>query len=180
MKKLESLFNMPSSDESEPDITAEEAIEHVREQKELLEAATTAVSKIDVALPTVRDLEASDAEMDDLAKLAQDTFNDLISLSMNVEPRYSGPIIQSASTLLGHAVTAKQAKINKKLHMVELQLKKARQDLMERAQTFKETSQAAKTSTGEEDEVEGEGVVIDRSSLLRQILEQAGNTKTDK
>ena len=99
---------------------------------------------------------------------------------MNVEPRYSGPIIQSASTLLGHAVTAKQAKINKKLHMVELQLKKARQDLMERAQTFKETSQAAKTSTGEEDEVEGEGVVIDRSSLLRQILEQAGNTKTDK
>jgi predicted CoA-binding protein len=89
--------------------------------------------------------------------LATNTFKDLMELSFNVEPRFSGPIIQSASSILGHAVTAKMAKIDKKLKMVDLQLKKARLD-----KTTKEPTEGK--------EVNGEGILLDRNTLLKEIL----------
>jgi hypothetical protein len=133
---------------------------------DLIAEIDSAICKIDEALPMVRDLDAADKELDDLADLSRTTFEDLISLSMNVEPRYSGPIIQSAATLLGHAITAKQTKIDKKLKMIDLQLKKAGLDQKERA---------LKAKTNPIDEAEdGQGVVLDRNALLKQIL---GKTK---
>ena len=42
--------------------------------------------------PSVRDLESSDKEMDDIAQLAQDTFKDPMDPGMNVEARFSGEI----------------------------------------------------------------------------------------
>lgn len=120
-----------------------------------------AIDKIDIALPTVRDLDASDKEMDDLAALATNTFKDLMDLSFNVEPRFSGPIIQSASSILGHAVTAKMAKMDKKLKMIDLQLKKARLDKM------------TKETNSDDNVVNGKGVVLDRNTLLKEILANA-------
>ncbi|HET8688771.1 MAG TPA: hypothetical protein VFM18_19310 [Methanosarcina sp.] len=79
---------------------------------------------------------------------------------MNVEPRFSGVILQTASQLLGHAITAKTAKMDKKLRMVQLQLQKARLDHQIKKDTAKE----------EETPIEGEGIVIDRNELLKQIL----------
>jgi predicted CoA-binding protein len=121
-KILEDLLNLPSMAEIKE-------VEHIPELPDetitTLEEIDNAIDKIDVALPTVRDLDASDKEMDELAALATNTFKDLMELSFNVEPRFSGPIIQSASSILGHAVTAKMAKIDKKLKMVDLQLKKS-------------------------------------------------------
>ena len=108
----------------------------------------------------MRDLEAADQEMDDLAELAQDNFNDLMDLGMNVEARYAGTIFQTAGVLLGHAITAKQAKLDKKLRMVDLQLKKLRVDQM-----------AKKEGTADAP-IEGQGVVLDRNTLLREILGQ--------
>lgn len=166
-KRLEELFNMsPSDAESAPE-TQEEAMKEAEEQQAMLRTADDAIDKIDTALPTVKDLEASDKEMDELALLAKDTFEDLINLSMNVEPRYSGPIIQSASTLLGHAITAKVAKMDKKLKMVDLQLKKANLDLKMKTATMAPKS--------DDEPTEGEGMVVDRTELLRQIL--AGSKK---
>ena len=147
----------------------EAAKANIEESKTTLALADEAIDKIDLALPTVRDLDASDAEMDELADLAKNTFTDLIDLSMNVEPRFSGPIIQSASTLLGHAITAKMAKMDKKLKMVDLQLKKARLD------------QQAANQNPADAAVEGKGMVIDRSELLKAILAQNTNqTKSAK
>jgi galactitol-specific phosphotransferase system IIB component len=83
---------------------------------------------------------------------------------MNIEPRFSGPIIQSASTLLGHAITAKVAKMDKKLKMIDLQLKKAKLD-----QNVTDPADKA---------VEGKGMIIDRSELLNSIIAQS--QKTDK
>lgn len=117
------------------------------------------MDKIKEALPTVRDLDASDKEMDDLAELAQSTFTDLIDLSMNVEPRFSGPILQSASTLLGHAITAKMAKMDKKLQMVKLQL-----------ETAKLEHKISQIVPVESPPIEGEGTVLNRNDLLTQIL----------
>jgi hypothetical protein len=45
----------------------------------------------------------------------------------NVDSRYA-EIFAVAGTMLGHALTAKTAKLNKKLKMVDLQLKKMKMD----------------------------------------------------
>lgn len=124
-----------------------------------------AIDKIDAALPGVKDIETTDSELDHISDLAEKTFKDLVDLSMNVDPRFSGQILQSAGTLLGHALTAKQAKIDKKLRMVDLQIKKLRLDRMN-------ANSAPETPVP----VEGEGMVLDRNTLLREIL----NNQTKK
>jgi hypothetical protein len=155
-KKLEELFNLPDPQEELPAEVVEQRVEQLREIDD-------AIDKIDAALPTVKDLDVADTEMDSLAKLAEDKFNDLMDLGMNVEARYAGTIFQTAGVLLGHAITAKQAKLDKKLRMVDLQLKKMRLD-------------QTKPKTGEEDTpVDGKGVVLDRNDLLAQILGQNKN-----
>ena len=151
-KKLEQLFDLPDAQQGDP-------AETISEHKETILAINDAIDKIDAALPTVRDLETADTEMDELAKLAQDKFEDLMDLGMNVEPRYSGVIFQTAGMLLGHAITAKQAKLDKKLRMVDLQLKKARLDQV-----------AKKDAPPEEAAIQGQGMIIDRNELLRSIL----------
>jgi hypothetical protein len=158
-KKLESLFNLPPADEVEAEIPTAESIEAHRTE---IAAIDEAIDKIDAALPTVRDLETADSEMDSLAELAQTKFEELMDLGMQVEARYSGTIFQTAGVLLGHAITAKQAKLDKKLRMVDLQLKKMRLD-----QT------ASKKEPEEDAPVDGKGIVLDRNSLIAQIMSQS-------
>ena len=162
-RKLEELFDMASSDNDETIDTYSKLT--LDETKTALIELDNAIDKIDVALPTIKDLDASDNEMDALASLAQEKFQDLMDLGMNVEPRFSGVILQTASQLLGHSITAKTAKMDKKLKMVQLQLQKARLD-----------HQINKDNGGVEDPIEGQGVVIDRSTLLNEIL--SANKKT--
>ena len=152
-KKLEELFNLPEVVETGAEDNG------LATKLETIQAIDDAIDKIDAALPTVRDLEAADSEMDELAKLARDKFEDLMDLGMNVEARYAGAILQTAGTLLGHAKVAKQAKLDKKLRMVDLQLKKARLDQM-----------SAKKSDEPEAPIDGQGMVLDRSALLKEIL----------
>jgi len=155
-QKLESLFNLPPADSTTP----EEAQSNIEENRAIIKEVDLAIDKIDAALPFVNDLDISDKELDDLSDLAKEKFQDLIDLGMNVEARFSGHILATAGTLLGHAITAKQAKLDKKLRMVDLQLKKARLD----QQNSKNDGE--KLITAED----GRGVVLDRNELLRQIL----------
>jgi hypothetical protein len=162
-KNLESLFNLPPApkpSDAPADVSAEKAIADSETTKTNLAEINAAIDKIDLALPTVRDLDASDAEMDALADLAENTFKDMIDYGMNVDPRVSGQIFQSASALLGHALTAKMAKMDKKLKMVDLQLKKARLD-------------QATNNKAPADVIEGKGTMLDRNELLRTILADA-------
>jgi hypothetical protein len=155
-QKLEELFNLPSSDSTTP----EEAKSSIEENRAIIQEVDLAIDKIDAALPFVNDLDISDQELDELSDLAKEKFQDLIDLGMNVEARFSGHILATAGTLLGHAITAKQAKLDKKLRMVDLQLKKARLD------------QANAKNDGEKliDAGDGKGVILDRNELLKQIL----------
>jgi hypothetical protein len=75
---------------------------------------------------------------------------------MNVDSRWASDIFGVASTMLGHAITAKTAKLNKKLKMVDLQLKKANLD--------------QKVIANTEDIATGTGVVLDRNALLDRLL----------
>ena len=159
-QKLSELFNLQPSE----DISAEEVEHAIEENREMIQAVDMAIDKIDAALPMVADLDTSDKELDELSDLAKEKFQDLIDLGMNVEARFSGHILATAGTLLGHAITAKQAKLDKKLRMVDLQLKKARLDM--------QLKQAEEKNDGERiiEAEDGQAVVLDRNELLKQIL----------
>ena len=145
-----------------PEIPVETvSIENIVKQKQELTSAEDIIDRIDQALPQVHDLDSADDELDELSNLAKDKFEDLINLGMNVDSRFSGQILQTASMLLGHAITAKQAKIDKKLRMVDLQLKKLRLD------------QAQANKTNNVPVVDGQATVIDRNTLLRQLLDKS-------
>ena len=98
--------------------------------------------------------------MDELATLAITSFNDLTSLGMQVDSRFSAEIFSAAGTMLGHAISARTAKINKKLKTIELQLKKAALDQKE-ASKEKELDNTPL----------GEGkIVMDRNELLKSLV----------
>ena len=159
-QKLQELFNLPPAEENTANNDTDSTAPSIEEQRAIIQEVDLAIDKNDAALPYVNDLDISDKELDDLSDLAKEKFQDLIDLGMNVEARFSGHILATAGTLLGHAITAKQAKLDKKLRMVDLQLKKARLD----QQNSKNDGE--KLITAED----GKGVVLDRNELLRQIL----------
>ena len=166
-KKLEELFNIPETDPGQyaDNDSIKDAIE---ENQQALDSANDIIDRIDQALPQVKELDTADAELDELSDLAKEKFQDLMDLGMNVEARYSGTILQTAGVLLGHAISAKQAKIDKKLRMVDLQLKKLRLD------------QAAANKDPASNAIEGQATVIDRNELLNRILQQNKAEKSAK
>jgi hypothetical protein len=154
-RKLEELFDLPSStadsDETVPDIATT--------QYSITDIDST-IDKIDAALPGIRGLESSDDEMDQLAAKASETFDDLMDLGMQVDSRYASEIFAVAGAMLGHALTAKTAKMNKKLKMIQLQLQKAKLDL------DKDKHQGKDNETIET----AEGQVLSRNDLLERLL----------
>ena len=159
-KRLEELFDLPQEESEDSD--DEETTTDVGEQETIPVLADNLdeLEKISAALPAVRGLEASDSEMDDLADKAVKSFDDLMDLGMNIDSRWASDVFNTASSMLGHAITAKNAKMNKKLKMIELQLKKARLD-----------QQAAK-NTDDDVEQTGTGQVLDRNELLQRLLDR--------
>jgi len=151
-KKLEELFDLASSEENELTIPLPETT------REVTETALSNLEKIEAALPLVRDLEEADNELDVLAELATNSFKDLQDLGLQVEARFSSEIFSAAGTMLGHAITAKTAKINKKLKMLDLQLKKAQLDM----------KLASKNEEVEATPL-GEGKSLDRNELLKMF-----------
>jgi len=155
-KNLEELFDLPVST-GDTDLTAHSTPNQLPISTETLQA----IDKIESALPAVRGLEASDQEMDDLATKATESFDDLMNLGMQVDSRYASEIFAVAGAMLGHAITAKTAKMNKKLKMIDLQLKKARLDQV--------NSPPDPTPTGE-------GRILNRNDLLRTLMTQHSET----
>lgn len=155
-RKLEELFDLPTTDTADND----EPVPIPVAQTAIQEIDNT-IDKIDQALPGVKGLESSDEEMDDLAKKATETFDDLMDLGMNVDSRYASEIFAVAGTMLGHALTAKTAKLNKKLKMIQLQLQKAKLD-----------HDKTKSTKGDDlAEVEtAEGQVLSRNDLLERLI----------
>jgi hypothetical protein len=72
--------------------------------------------------------------------------------------------------MLGLAITAKTAKIDRKLRTLQLQMSKAKLD----HQIAKDAGKEASKSNSP---VDGQGIVLDRNELLRQIL---NNQQTQK
>jgi hypothetical protein len=119
------------------------------------------VERITHTLPKISELEElEETELDDLAKKAETAYDDLMDLGMNVEVRYSSRIFEVASSMLGHAITAKSNKIEKKLKAIDLQMKKYKID--------------KDNGTDSNDVINGQGYVItDRNELLKKLSGKA-------
>jgi hypothetical protein len=158
-KKLEDLLNLPDSKEI---IEQAEAQEEDQSQYEITQAETfrdiEEFDKISSALPAVKGLgDMADKELNEVADKAMQAYEDLMDLGMNVESRYSGRVFETAGGMLKTSLDAKVAKLDKKLKMIELQLKKEKMD-------------KDSTAPGDGDIVNGAGyVVTDRNSLLEKL-----------
>ena len=155
MKKLEELFDLPPTTDE-----IDTAIPKLAENRIALAELDETIDKVEAALPQVRGLELADEEFDMLSKLAVDGYNDLTTLGMQVDSRFAAEIFSVASNMLGHAITAKTAKLDKKLKMIDLQLKKMRLD---------------QTAKPDGDDGTGlvqtaQGVVLSRNDLLERIM----------
>jgi hypothetical protein len=156
-KKLEELLDLPDSKEI---IKAAEKQEKAQKNHDLERQETfrdiAEFDKITAALPAVKGLgEMADKELNEIAEKAMSAYDDLMDLGMNVESRYASRVFEVAGGMLKTSLDAKVAKLDKKLKMVELQLKKEKMD---------------KDSSGEGDIINGEGyIVTDRNSLLQRL-----------
>lgn len=159
-KRLEELFDLASSVTDQEQNPLNLPLPDTTE--EVTKDALSAIDKIENALPQVRGLESSDVEMDELAQLATDSYKELMDLGMQVDSRFSSEIFSVASNLLGHAITAKTAKVNKKLKMIDLQLKKA---ALDNKKAGPKTEELGNTPLGE-------GKSLDRNELLRILNEK--------
>ena len=164
-KKLEELFGFNEDEDQSDDSLTHPIVEQEDESSpQMSQNMLDSILKVENALPQVKGLDASDEEMDDLAGLAKEAFNNLMDLGMQVESRFSAEIFSSASSMLGHAITAKTAKVNKKLRMIDLQLKKAELDRKLNVQSKKiEGSPDSPIGLGT-------GTVLDRDELIKMIL----------
>ena len=152
MKKLEEILNLPESKK----IIKKSEKEEIKQANQPMLRDISEFDKISAALPHVKGLgDMSDSEFDSLAQRATDAFDDLMDLGMNVEARYSGRVFEVASTMLKNAIDAKAAKIDKKLKMIELQIKKEKLD---------------KETVNDGIDVSGTGVIVtDRNSLIEKL-----------
>ena len=154
-KKLEELLNL----EEKPKKSAESE-KPLREHTEVksLDDSYKEVAKITQGLPQITELnDLDDSELDQLASKAEQAYDDLMDLGMNVEVRYSGRIFEVAGNMLKNAIDAKNAKIDKKLKAIDLQLKKYKID---------------KDAGGDDpnDVINGQGYIIsDRNELLKKL-----------
>ena len=158
-KKLEELFDL--APKQEDSVLDTEPVEIPPTEETL-----SNIEKIDSALTQVKGLEASDEEMDELADLAKNTYKDLMDLGLQTESRFSSEIFNVAGTMLGHAITAKTAKVQKKLKMIDLQLKKAALDQKAAAQT-KELEQIPDATVSQSGRL-----VIDRNELIKSRMKK--------
>ena len=146
------MLNLPESDEPLVEPTSVETIPTINLEERLEE-----FDKIAAALPRVKGLgDMADVELDALANKAEQAYDDLMDLGMQVDPRYGSRMFEIAAQMMNAAITAKTNKIDKKLKMVDLQLKKLAID--------------KKHGSDGGDTVEGQGYILtDRNSILEKL-----------
>ena len=124
-KKLEEEFNLPPIEEvtkTEPTIVETEA------EIEETQNALSVSEKINAAFKEIKGLEDHEGEMNDIAKMAVESYEQLMQLGMNVSDMAAGKVFAEASNMLKIALDASDAKTKAKLQQIDLMLKKARID----------------------------------------------------
>lgn len=157
-RKLEDEFNLPHLDEMSENKSLPPTPEVFKQEMVSVEDAISNSEKINMALAEVRGMEVHDGEMDDIAAQAIDSYQQLMSLGMNMTDMAAGPVFANAANMLKIALEAKDSKVTRKLKQVDLMIKKARLD-----QTDKKDGDEATSATAQ---------VLDRNELLKLIAKK--------
>ena len=172
-KKLEDKLNLPNVKQAFKEVDKKEKDKKLKDTangnpstknldpqtQKNLQKSYAEFDKVAAALPQVKGLgELSDLELDKLAIEAEDSYKNLMDLGMNVDSRYSGRIFEVAGNFLRNAIDAKAGKIDKKLKMIELQLKKQKLD-------------QGNKDGGPIEESDG-FVISDRNELMKKLLKK--------
>lgn len=155
-KKLEEIFNL---DEVEKKAKKAESVKVEPDEVNSLDDSYKAVAALTKDLPAIKELDDLDeTALDVLANKAEQAYDDLMDLGMNVEVRYSSRIFEVASSMMKNAIDAKSAKIDRKLRAIDLQLKKYKID---------------KDNNEDPNVLNGDGYVItDRNELLKKLSQK--------
>lgn len=154
-RKLEEEFNLPPLP-SEFDIEDTDVEVDTQQQIAEVQQALTISDKINGALAEVRGMESHDREMDDIAAQAIESYEQLMSLGMNMTDMAAGPVFSNAAQMLKIALEAKDSKTTRKLKQIDLMLKKANLD-----------ERVKKNQPVEEDATDTTARPLDRNELLK-------------
>jgi hypothetical protein len=150
-RQLEEELGLPPYEE---DNTAD-IEEHEEQSATMLESLSTA-EKLDNALAAVTGVDKHDKEMEEISGHALASYKDLVELGKNSPLGQSGRIYEVAGQMLKHALDARNSKADRKIKLLELQMKKLKI---------------------EQDSGEGEGArkgeELDRNELLSLIRSNA-------
>lgn len=157
-KRIEELLNLDSATTNKKiSRPIDEEIAAKAQEVKSVEDSIAAITETTKNLPQIAELnDLDDKDLDDLAVKAEQAYDDLMDLGMNVEVRYAGRIFEVAGSMMKNAIDAKSAKIEKKLKAVDLQLKKYKID--------------KDSQDDPNDLLNGEGYIItDRNELLKKL-----------
>ena len=164
-RKIEEIFDLPP-------VNAEEEVDAPIHEDEtgfdlsMLQSTLADADKIDAALPQVRDMETHDKDMDNYAAKAMEAFKTLMDLGANVDDRNAAAVFDVAGKMMTNAIAAKTAKMDKKLKMIELQMRKAKLDLDTRKVD-------AALKENEDEPYEGKAEEFeDRNSLINALIDR--------
>ena len=154
-RKLEDEFNLPHMDDMD-DAVESEVVEPHQQIAQVHEAMSVS-DKINSALAEVRGMEAHDSEMDDIAAQAVESYEQLMSLGMNMTDMAAGPVFSNAAAMLKIALDAKDSKTTRKLKQIDLMLKKANLD------------ERVKKNQPTEEIEDAQNRPLDRNELLKML-----------
>lgn len=158
MRKLEELLNLPDAKEILKSVETENEnlTDRIKQVQNAVDNTSIADNSSEIFDHMLDTDQATDIELNDVAKKSMQSYEDLMDLGMNVEGRHAARIFEVAGQFLRTNLDAKIAKIDKKLKMVELQIKKDKVD--------------KQGQSPDDFIIKGDNAVItDRNSLLERL-----------
>lgn len=172
MGKLEDTFNLPD---------AIEDIEKTSDQitKSFEEDSDNDINfdidhyndKMEMSLEEYANIKDYSKEMDEISEKTLTEFTDIVALGKDVEPRHAGEMFSSAAQMAKISLDARNNKMTAKLKLLELQLRKQRNDLL--AEKQKATLPEDHDNTSDDDTTESKEVTRDDLLEIAERLKKS-------
>jgi hypothetical protein len=167
MGKLEETFNIPDTIEDIEDKANKISDAFSNDPDTDLDILVQEFAKsVDLDFVDMKDIAKYDREMDEVSEKTLAEFEDLMILGKDVEVRHAGEIFSAAAQMAKLTLDARTNKMNAKLKMAELAIRKKRNDLLEQKQNGQK-----------DDDNDIEGEVLDRDALLKVAEEYTKSQK---
>lgn len=159
MDNIDKLLNLKTNEGQQ--MTEFDTEDSVKKVTDLVKQMSNS-EKVDQALFMVTGLEKHDIEMNSVASEAYRSYQELMSLGMNTPVAHAAKIFDAANNMLRLVLEANMSKVDKKLKIIDMQLKKSKLD--------------------NQNDSQNAGIGLDRNDIIKaiklQIIEE--EPKTDK